>query len=93
MTSDEFAFDVRAGGFISVSIHISECTQMNSAVLVTGPLSKGYYSYGSFEYEEKLAVNTTEQRPRITLDSYSKTSIEHVMPQAWQTSSFPMPSV
>lgn len=38
-----------------------------------------------FEYEEKLAVNTTEQRPRITLDSYSKTSIEHVMPQAWQT--------
>ncbi len=38
-----------------------------------------------FEYEERLAGQTTEQRPRITLDSYSKTSIEHVMPQTWQT--------
>ncbi len=38
-----------------------------------------------FEYEEKLAEETTEGTPRVTLDRYSATSIEHVMPQTWQT--------
>ena len=38
-----------------------------------------------FEYEEKLVNGTTEKNPRITLDRYSATSIEHVMPQTWQT--------
>ena len=38
-----------------------------------------------FEYEEKLVNGTTEKNPRVTLDRYSATSIEHVMPQTWQT--------
>ena len=38
-----------------------------------------------FEYEEKLVKETTEKVPRVTLDRYSATSIEHIMPQTWQT--------
>ena len=38
-----------------------------------------------FEYEENLVETTKEKIPRVTLDRYSATSIEHVMPQTWQT--------
>lgn len=52
--------------------------------------NKGFHrwwwlKYFLFEYEEALVANTTEKRPRITMDRYSATSIEHVMPQTWQT--------
>ena len=52
--------------------------------------NKGFHrwywlKYFLFEYEENLVANTKEKNPRVTLDRYSATSIEHVMPQTWQT--------
>ena len=61
VTSDEFDFDVKAGEYISVSIHVWEATQMNSAVLITGPLSGGFYSYGDHEYESVLPLDETRK--------------------------------
>lgn len=59
--SDEFDFAVKAGEYISVSIYVKEATQMNSAVLITGPLSRGYYSYGDHEYEAALPLDETRK--------------------------------
>ena len=61
VTSDAVDFDVKASEYISVSIHVKEATQMNSAVLITGPLSGGYYSYGSHEYEKTLPMDETRK--------------------------------
>ena len=61
VTSDAVDFDVKALDYISVSIHVKEATQMNSAVLISGPLSGGYYSYGSYEYEKTLPMDETRK--------------------------------
>lgn len=57
--SDTVAFDVHAGEKLSVSIFIEEATQMNSGVLITGPLSKGFYSYGNMEKQAMLPLDLT----------------------------------
>lgn len=59
IVSDEVSFMVEAGQTISVSIYLASYTQMNSGVLVTGPLSKGYYSYGDYSHSEELPVKLT----------------------------------
>lgn len=61
VTTDEADLSVRAGKYISVSIYVKEATQMNSAVLITGPLSRGYYSYGNHEYESILPPDETRK--------------------------------
>lgn len=61
VTSDEADFRVTAGDYISVSIYVKEATQMNSAVLITGPLSGGYYSYGNYEFEKVLPLDETRK--------------------------------
>lgn len=61
VTTDEFEFAVHQDTYISISIHVSECTQMNSAVLITGPLSRGFYSYGNYEFEETLPLDETRK--------------------------------
>ena len=57
--SDELSFDIVAGEKISVSIYLENCTQMNAGTLVTGPLSKGFYSYGNEAENEELNVDMT----------------------------------
>ena len=42
VVSDEIPFKVKRGNDISVSMYFADFTQMRSAVLITGPLSKGY---------------------------------------------------
>lgn len=54
VTSDEIAFDVKAGSDINVSIYLGEATQMNAGVLITGPLSRGYYAYGDYALADDL---------------------------------------
>ena len=44
--SDPIGFDVKAGTWITVSMYLKDFTDMNTAVKVSGPLSKGYYAYG-----------------------------------------------
>lgn len=59
VVSDEICFTVSKGNDISVSMYFGDFTQMRSAVLITGPLSKGYYSVGNHAAEEALPINDT----------------------------------
>lgn len=57
--SDEIVFPVQRGNDISVSIYLGEFTQMRSAVLITGPLSKGYYAVGDYAQSAGLPLDLT----------------------------------
>ena len=57
--SDEINYAVKTGDIINISIYLGEYTQMNSGVLITGPLSKGQYSYGNHVLEDKLPLDLT----------------------------------
>ena len=59
VTSDEISFDVQAGTDINISIYLGEATQMNAGVLITGPLSKGYYAYGDYALADELPDDYT----------------------------------
>ena len=55
--SDDLEMEITAGETIVLSIYLGEYTQMNAGTLITGPLSKGKYSYGDFVYREDLPLN------------------------------------
>lgn len=57
--SDEISFDVVAGDQIYVSMYFAGYTQMNAGTLITGPLSKGKYSYGDFADCKELPLDLT----------------------------------
>lgn len=57
--SDAVCFPVRRGNDISVSLYLGEFTQMRSAVLITGPLSKGFYSVGDHVQRGMLPLELT----------------------------------
>lgn len=57
--SDAVCFPVRRGNDISVSLYLGEFTQMRSAVLITGPLSKGYYAVGDHTRSGMLPLELT----------------------------------
>lgn len=59
LTSDECLFDVEAGSTIDVSIYLAGYTQMNAGTLITGPLSRGKYSYGDYAEAEELPIDLT----------------------------------
>ncbi len=59
LESDPIPFKVNAGEKFSVSIYLEEATQMNAGVLIKGPLSKGFYSYGNMEKEAMLPLDLT----------------------------------
>lgn len=45
-TSDALSYAVRRGDWIAVNVYLEGYTDLTSAVLVTGPLSKGFFSVG-----------------------------------------------
>ena len=57
--SDAISYIVKLGDVINVSIYLAEVTQMNSGTLITGPLSKGFYSYGDYAEADVLPLNLT----------------------------------
>lgn len=59
VVSDAVRFSVRRGHDISVSLYFGEFTQMRSAVLITGPLSKGYYAVGDYAQSGRLPLERT----------------------------------
>lgn len=59
VTSDPLPFDVEAGETVAVSLYLADYTDMNAGVLVTGPLSQGYYTYGSYAGAADLPVELT----------------------------------
>lgn len=61
IVSDELDFEVKANQIIIVSIYLPDFTDMNSGVLITGPLSKGFYTYGNVLKEGKPPTEDTRQ--------------------------------
>lgn len=59
ITSDEISLPVYAGDTIEVSMYFADCTQMNAGTLITGPLSRGKYSYGNFCESDELPLDLT----------------------------------
>ncbi len=59
VTSDEVAIDITAGDTVEVSMYFADFTQMNAGTLITGPLSKGQYSYGDFAEQATLPLDHT----------------------------------
>lgn len=59
VVSDEICFDVRRGQDFAVSLYLADFTQMRSAVLITGPLSKGYYTVGNYAGCGRLPLDYT----------------------------------
>lgn len=60
LVSDFIPFKVSAGATLCVSIYFADYTAMQSAVLITGPLSKGYFSFGDMTSEAELPLDTTK---------------------------------
>lgn len=59
IVSDEINFRVKPNGGVSVSVYLKDYTLMRSAVVVTGPLSKGFYSLGNCALSSVLPLETT----------------------------------
>lgn len=59
LKSDEIDFEIKRGEFLAVTIYFRDFTEMRSGVIITGPLSKGYYSVGDVTESEELPLNTT----------------------------------
>lgn len=57
--SDAVSFDVTAGQTVEVSMYFAGFTQMNAGTLITGPLSKGKYSYGDYAEAQTLPLDLT----------------------------------
>lgn len=57
--SDAIRYAVSSGDVLNVSIYLADYTQMNSGTLITGPLSRGFYSYGDFAEADELPLNLT----------------------------------
>ena len=58
--SDPIAFPVKRGMTLSLSLYFADFTLMQSAVLVTGPLSKGFFSLGDQTHAKSLPMNDTK---------------------------------
>lgn len=58
--SDPVSFPVKKGMTLTVSLYFADFTLMQSAVLVTGPLSKGFFSLGDQTHAKSLPMNDTK---------------------------------
>ena len=57
--SDEIPFRVKPLGSVSVSFYLKDFTLMRSAVVIKGPLSKGFFSLGDQSLTSVLPLNGT----------------------------------
>ena len=57
--SDAIPLHITAGDTVEVSMYLKDFTQMNAGTLITGPLSKGKYSYGDFAAQHELPLDLT----------------------------------
>lgn len=60
IVSDAISFEVSAQSTLCVSIYFSDFTLMQSAVLITGPLSNGYFSLGDMTGSRELPLDTSK---------------------------------
>ena len=61
VVTDPIGMDIRRGEVLSVGIYLETYTQMNAGVLITGPLSRGQYSYGNFLDKAELPLDKTRK--------------------------------
>jgi lysophospholipase L1-like esterase len=59
--SDEIDFHVNCGEYIAVSLYFEDFTEMRSGVIITGPLSKGYFAIGNQTTNKILDCNTSKK--------------------------------
>lgn len=59
VNSDAINIDITAGDNIEVSMYFADYTQMNAGTLITGPLSRGKYTYGDFADQRELPLDLT----------------------------------
>lgn len=59
--SDPVEFPVRCGEDVAVSLYFGDFTEMRSGVLITGPLSRGYFAVGNQLAEPELGLNTSKK--------------------------------
>ena len=59
LMSDPVLFPAKAGDRIAVSLYLGSFTQLNAAVLVKGPLSTGFYTYGNYADKAVLPSELT----------------------------------
>ena len=60
VVSDPVSFPVEKGSTLCVSIYFSDFTLMQSAVMITGPLSKGFFSLGDQTHTASLSIDTSK---------------------------------
>lgn len=60
VVSDEIPFPATAGSTVCVSIYLENFTLMQSAVLITGALSKGFFSFGDQTHSAELPLFETK---------------------------------
>lgn len=53
---DPIKINITAGEYISISLYFEDFTEMRSSVLITGPLSKGFFAVGNFTESENLPI-------------------------------------
>lgn len=58
---DPIKIDITAGEYISISLYLEDFTEMRSAVLITGPLSKGFFAVGNFTGTEELPLELSNK--------------------------------
>lgn len=59
LESDVLPCAIQRGDLLEVSMYLGEVTQMNAGTLITGPLSRGRYSYGDFCEADELPLDLT----------------------------------
>lgn len=60
IVSDPVFMDLKAGDTICVNLYFADYTCMRSAVLVTGPLSKGFFCIGDAAHTGRLPIELTK---------------------------------
>lgn len=60
MVSDPIPFPVSGGSTVCVNIYLENFTLMQSAVLITGALSKGFFSFGDQTHSPELPLFETK---------------------------------
>lgn len=59
--SDAIELSVNRGEEIAVSLYFGDFTEMRSGVVITGPLSQGYFAVGDQTCREVLDINTSKK--------------------------------
>ncbi len=92
--SDTVSFTIKAGEAIAVSLYFEDYTLMRSGILITGPLSGGYFAVGNQTENPSLNPDTSKRTNmyyfltdiEVVADSDCKTLIcygDSITAQAW----------